>query len=153
MNIITEIIFLILVIYGILRAYKINKEIILHSYDSIGRKIVMYSSIIIFLLIAYKTNEGFKGYVLSILASTFFILFAKAEGLNKEGIIFNHGGRGFNNIKLLKYEDFRVVKIKIAEHIRLEAQSSKGLVIMKFNIKDKEKVFSLIKNVKLEIKE
>ncbi len=41
MNIITEIIFLILVIYGILRAYKINKEIILHSYDSIGRKIVM----------------------------------------------------------------------------------------------------------------
>jgi len=62
MNIITEIIFLILVIYGILRAYKINKEIILHSYDSIGRKIVMYSSIIIFLLIAYKTNEGFKGY-------------------------------------------------------------------------------------------
>ncbi len=74
MNIITEIIFLILVIYGILRAYKINKEIILHSYDSIGRKIVMYSSIIIFLLIAYKTNEGFKGYILSILASIFFYI-------------------------------------------------------------------------------
>ncbi len=40
-----------------------------------------------------------------------------------------------------------MVKIKIAEHIRLEAQSSKGLVIMKFNIKDKEKVFSLIKKM------
>ena len=153
MDIIIEIIFFIIVVYGILRAYNINREIILHSYDSIGRKIVMYSTVIIFLFIAYKANGGFTGYVLSILASIFFILFAKAEGLNEEGIIFNHGGRGLNNIKLLKYEDFRVVKIKITDYIRLEAQGSKGLAIMKFKMKDKDKVFSLIKNVKLEIKE
>jgi hypothetical protein len=38
------------------------------------------------------------------------------------------------------------MKIKITAHIRLGAQGSKGIAIMKFNIKDMGEVFSLKKS-------
>lgn len=140
-------------LYGIIYMYRKYREIELYTYTTMLEKIVLFLAIGVFFFITYRYGHGLIAYILLIMASGFLILMVMTSGATSDGFIFMQG-RGLSSIGLIKYEDFRVIKIKFkSNYIEVEAPSPKALAILKFRLEDRDSLLTLIKNNKIEIKE
>mgnify|MGYP000870284805 CR=1 FL=1 len=138
-------------IYGIFYNLKFRKTIKVFSSPSNLKKIISLLSVIIFFAIAYIAGGKPWFYIFSSIASIFFISTALTEGLSDEGIIFYTGGRGINNIKVLNFNNIRILKIRKDEKITLKAQGQGDFVDMKFQLEDEEKIMEVLRNKEVRI--
>ena len=145
-----DIIIIALIATALVMVYRKYRLIDLPSNLNMGQKLVLSLASIFFIYLAYKTKVGLKGYIIASLLAIFLNIYSRAEGISKEGVIFSRG-RGVNNIILVKYEELRVIKLKIRDNIRLEAQGPKGLAVMYFKKDDLNKIESLIGEVKVKL--